>query len=393
MSHRPKLKPVTEIHLLQQRDRKPSTGLSSNHFFAADFHNASHHKKGRSMNIMNLSLISGLAWTNLIAYAESSSGRVSSNASVSTERSHQLIVDQASDSTTGDCQKPGLCNLRAAIMESQNLGGDVTLFLSVDPVMDQGEIMISSLPNQSPLHLRIIGQNGVRNILGSGTSRLFQIQAFSELDLEHLLINKFVASDGGAILNHGVMSTRAVEFRDNQSLCFGSGAMTSYASCSGGAIFNTGSLALGNGTVFESNEARATASTASFTFANAHGGAISSTGMVVLDGTVGFGYNSVTSTAASGIHPMPSGGADAAASGGAIANFRGSLLVTRDGRNKCSFVQNDATANASSPYGVATPSSVGGAISSSGGRAEELDSVCVFEGNFALTGPDAHIVP
>ncbi len=350
-----------------------------------------------TMNSLSIGMVSGALLMNLCAFAqtrlpESAVFTLTSAERNTSLRDRQLVVDQSADSSSGNCGRAGgQCNLRSAVAEAQRLGGESTIVLAVESVIDQGQILVAPSDGQSRLTIR--GQDGMQTITGNGGERLFQLDAGAKLDLENVVISNFSSQFGGAIQNSGDLTIRGAIFRSNKSLCFGSGAMTAFATCGGGAIANGGRLILGDGTLFEDNEAIAIASTASFTTANASGGAIDSTGNLMLDGMVVFRHNTAKSSANSGFHPMPSGGAWANAKGGAVSSYGGSLVVSRAGEGKCAFLQNQATADASTPYGEATPLSIGGAISTNGSRVENLPSACSFDANFSGADPDVSIVP
>ena len=231
-----------------------------------------------------------------------------------------------------------------------------------------------------------------RNIAGTATSRLFTIASGATLALEDVSVSGFQAQDGGAIVNQGTLAVVRSVFRNNKSLCSGSGAMTAFATCGSGAIANSGTLTLGDDTLFDTNVSKASATTASYTTASTSGGAIGSSGTLTIDGSVTFQHNSAIAEALSGIHPSAIGGAWATASGGAIASLGGTLTVTAAARGRCAFLSNDATANAASVYGTATPSSTGGGVAASG-TVTGIPDGCVFTGNTALTAPDASVNP
>ena len=352
------------------------------------------------MRYLNLGLLSGLTLMSVLAHAESNPNDDNgsqfklSHISQHSLRARQIVVDQTADSLSGNCQKgvTGQCNLRAAVKEAQTIGGNLTIALANDAIIDQGQILIAPLPPKK-LELTIKGQNGMQSISNAGYSRLFQVDQLAKVNLENLIISKFQAYDGGAVLNYGTMKLKGTVFRENKANCFGTGAMTAFATCGGGAFSNAGKITLGDGTLFEDNEAKAVASTASFTTSSSFGGAIASSGTIILDGIVAFNRNAAIAEATSGFHPMPNGGASSTASGGAISNFGGTLKVTNAGKGKCLFHQNVASAIASTPYGTATSASLGGAIASIGGTVQGLPAGCAYQGNTALTDPDTHIVP
>lgn len=307
-----------------------------------------------------------------------------------------IVVDQGLDSLDGVCgrdvARQGLCNLRAAVAEALKQDGSVIDVL-VDSEITQGHIVISA--SAKALHpLRIQGRGeGQRRIVGNGLSRLFDITETSSVQLSGLYITQFRSFEAGAIVNRGSLDIENSSFFANRVACFGSGAMTAYATCGAGAISNGGLITLNNGSLFEKNEVVATASTASFTNASGSGGAISSGGTILLDGEVVFESNSVTSEAFSGIHPMPAGGADAKAWGGAIYSFNGTIEVMDTGFGKCRFSNNVAQADASTPFGTASLTSQGGAVYASGGTIQLLTQACVFEGNQAAEDVDFAFVP
>lgn len=353
------------------------------------------------MRCLNFALLSSLAAVSFIARAEDrspSTGMPSLGISIdpaASLRTRPFLVDQTADSLSGNCQDgvTGQCNLRAAVNAAELAGGTVNIILAVDSIIDQGQIVIAASAPGKDFDLTIKGQGEMQNITSAGYTRLFQVDKEAKLNLENLVISKFAAIDGGAILNYGTMTIKGTVFRENKSTCVSTGAMTAYTTCSGGAFLNAGKITLGDGTLFEDNESSAMASTASFTTSSTSGGAITSSGTIILDGVVAFHHNAAIAAARSGYHPMPAGGASASASGGAIANFGGSVEVTDAGKGKCLFLQNEATADASTPFGAATLLSVGGAIASTGGTLQGLPSDCTFQGNSAITGADTNFVP
>ncbi len=297
-----------------------------------------------------------------------------------------LIVDQTADSTTGNCDVAGQCNLRAAVTKAASLSLPTTLRLDVDVVIDQGQIEIPA-----GQRLTIQGQ-GVKAITGTSLSRLFLIDAEAQVSLKDLVISRFLQTDGGAIVNSGALDTTGVTFQDNHADCSGVGAMTAYSSCTGGAIQNFGTLVLSDGTLFQNNQVTSEASTASFTTSTANGGAVYSTGTVRIDGLVVFSNNLASSGANSGIHPLPDGGATADAAGGALVNAGGELIVTAASQDKCLFQQNQAESQATTVQGTAAAASRGGAVASNGGHVEGLES-CMYAGNQAATDADRSVAP
>ncbi len=151
---------------------------------------------------------------------------------------------------------------------------------------------------------------GAHAITGAadGIARLFEVATGVNLTLDNLSISGFRAEDtGAAIQNDGALDLEGVTIAGNATNCSGTGAMTAFATCTGGAIANTGTLTLGGGTSFTNNSVTADASTAAYTTAWAGGGAISSSGTIAIVGPVTFAGNAANAAATSGYHPEPIG--------------------------------------------------------------------------------------
>jgi hypothetical protein len=218
------------------------------------------------------------------------------------------------------------------------------------------------------------------------------VNASANLTLKNLSIANFAAQDSGAaILNSGTLDLEGVTVSNNSTSCFDVGAMTAFATCSGGAVDNSGTMTLGGGTTFTNNSVSARAETASFTNAWSAGGAIINSGTLSIVGPVLFSGNSAVALAISGIHPAPIGGAIATASGGAIYNT-GTLTFAdvpqgRDFTPIYIFLENAASATGSTIFGSTTLESRGGAIENLGTL--QLSPVdAVFSGNSAQIGPN-----
>jgi hypothetical protein len=297
----------------------------------------------------------------------------------------RIVVDRTDDSQDGVCSAAGQCNLRAAVALAQASVQPVTIVLTVDSLVELGQIAIAP---ESALALRIEAESA-RRIEGVDAYRLFTVGANVNLSLDNVAIANFADWDGGALSNAGNVHVTRTVFEGNTARCSGVGAMTAFATCTGGAIVNTGSLTLGEGTRFVDNGVRSEAWTASFTNASAIGGAIANNGSIVVEGSVEFASNVSSAMAQSGIHPGP-GGAWSSSIGGAIYNG-GSLIFRGDAIGHCSFTGNaaSATASAVSPY-VGTSSSTGGAIASAGTLVLP-EGACVFADNEAQTDRDVHL--
>jgi hypothetical protein len=306
-----------------------------------------------------------------------------------------IIVDRADDTSDGTCvanrHSRGQCNLRAAAQAALVATGPVEIELAVDATIERGQIALAVADGAPAARIAVVAHHP-RKITGNQTSRLFDIGANVDVELRNLVISSFFAFDGGAvnIAANGRLEASGVTFAHNAAGCSGVGAMTAYATCSGGAIQNGGTLVLNGGTRFEDNSLRAEAYTASFTTAWGAGGAIASGGSIVIDGPVHFTGNSSTALSVSGVHPLPVSGAWATAFGGAIFSSGGSLRVEGRAIGRCHFEGNVATAQATSiDHQTESASSIGGAIYAQG----ELDlptGACTFQDNAALTDADLH---
>ncbi len=303
----------------------------------------------------------------------------------------RFVVDLSNDSSTGVCRanrsSSGRCNLRAAVRAAAATHGAVEIDLAVDSVVSGGEMAIDA-----PAQLTIVA-SGPRQIVGSQSSRLFTVGSAVTLVLHDVTVKNFATMDyGGALVNHGDLELLTTTFSDNQARCSGGGVQSASAYCGGGAISNDGLLTIRSGSVFENNTVDAQASTATFTYSSASGGAIVSNGSVIVDGPVFFMNNQVRATSTSGWHPIPAGGANASAGGGAIYNGGGRLEFVPSGIRGCVFASNAATAEASSPVAPGSATSVGGAIVSQGTLILQ-PGACTFVGNQAQTDPDVHVQP
>lgn len=293
-----------------------------------------------------------------------------------------IVVERADDSTDGVCERDsdlGLnCNLRAAIAEALKQDNSV-IDIRVDSTIELGSIPIA--PEQlTQLSIRGLDGSPQRKISGNGQSRLFDIAENSRVNLTGLEISKFKAINGAAIWNDGELTLTNVTFLGNQSSCSAIGAMTASATCFGGAILNSKTLVLKDGTRFEKNSVSASAGAASYTTAYASGGAIASSGKIIFDGDVVFEGNSATAEANSGVHPAPIGGATATAFGGAISG--GSVEILENGLGKCVFARNVAQAEGSSPNDKVSLTSRGGATFASS-ESLALLNTCLFDANEA----------
>jgi hypothetical protein len=304
-----------------------------------------------------------------------------------TETDHGIVVDSASDGRDGVCAegaRTGRCNLRAAMALAA--GRTATIEIEVDSHLGSDVI---SVPAGSAIH--VLGTGAQRALTGPDWGRLFLVESGAALTLENVALSKFSAQDGGAIHNRGELRLHGVLVTGNSSICQSVGAMTSYATCWGGAVSNYGTLFLGGDTRFEGNLTRAVSSTASYTHASATGGAITNAGELIIDGPVSFVANTVDAEARSGIHPSGLAGATASSLGGAIFSS-GTLTVRGAGVGHCEFSDNGAISTASTPFPgtTATANSSGGAIAASG-TVDIPEGACRFSGNEAEVGPDLHV--
>jgi len=298
-----------------------------------------------------------------------------------------FVVDLGADSDDGVCSanggSSGQCNLRAAFLAAGTATPPVTIELAVDSVVSLGTIAAAS-PNAVTVQSASGGP--ARSISGTATSRLFQVASGSSLALSTLTITNFSAPNlGAAILNDGTLDLQGVTIAKNAVSCFDVGAMTAFATCSGGALASSGTVTIGGGTSFTGNSVTADAATAAFTNAWAGGGAIESSGTLTITGPVTFSGNSAVATATSGPHPEPIGGATASSNGGAIENS-GTLTIT-GAAGSCQFLSNAATSTGSTIYGSTSLSSAGGAIENTG-TLQIAPGTCVFSGNTAQSGAD-----
>ncbi len=299
-----------------------------------------------------------------------------------------FIVDLGADSTTGVCvangDSAGRCNLRAAILAAKTWTGAVAIDLAVDSTVTGGQIEVAAGPGSVVIESTPGG--AAHAVTGAGTSRLLAVDSGVTLILDQLSITNFTAQDsGGAIVNDGSIDLEGVTLSGNATTCSGTGAMTAFATCSGGAIASSGKLALGGGTTITNNNVTADAWTASYTTAWAGGGAVLSSGTLAITGPVTFSGNAANAGANSGYHEEPIGGADASAAGGAIYNT-GTLSVTAPA-GSCQFTGNSANATGETVYGTAALTSQGGAIENTGTLLIP-PGACVFSGNTAQTGAD-----
>jgi hypothetical protein len=299
-----------------------------------------------------------------------------------------FVVDLGVDSTTGTCvangDSGGQCNLRAALLAAKTSTGAVTIDLSVDSSVNAGQIEVAAGPNSIVIESAPGG--AAHAITGAATSRLLVVDSGAIVTIEQLSITSFTAEDsGGAIVNNGSLDLEGVTLSGNTTTCTGTGAMTAFANCSGGAIASSGTLTFGGGTTVSNNNVTADAWTASYTTAWAGGGAVLSSGTIAITGPVTFSGNAANAGASSGYHPDPIGGADASAAGGAIYNT-GTLSVTAPA-GSCQFTGNTASATGETVYGTATLTSQGGAIENTGTLLIP-PGACVFSGNAAQTGAD-----
>jgi predicted outer membrane repeat protein len=282
----------------------------------------------------------------------------------------------------------------------------VTIALGVDPIMGEGEIALAPPAGQAASEIAVVPLRcGARQtIKGSGpahSARLFRVAPGVTLHLEDVTIREFSVYDpsgGGAIQNDGTLRLSRCAFVNNSASYSGTGAMTAFAECRGGAIASSGAIILGSGTRFEGNRVSAHAQTASFTTTSAFGGAIASTGKLTIEADVAFADNAAVATASSGYHPMP-GGASSVAAGGAIHNAGGTITVAAATPGSCAFAHNAATADASAPsdvtYGPRKTSrtSRGGALYSDNPIVQSTPGACRFDGDTAEEGPSIYVSP
>ncbi len=319
--------------------------------------------------------------------------------------STRFVVDQPIDSTHGSCKanadSSGQCNLRAAIAEAQKAKGTVIIQVAVDSAIDKGEMAITGSDDTARYQLAIEGKDGAKTVSSKGYGRLFRVSTNTTLMLTNITVQDFSVYDqtgGAAILNYGNVEVRKTSFINNKSSYSGGGAMTAFATCSGGAVSNYGRLTLREGTRFDNNSVSAESYTASFTHANAYGGAIASFGSIIIAGHVTFTNNTASATSMAGYHPMP-GGASADSAGGAIYNSNGTIVFEEPSSRKCSFTRNSARASATAPddesHGprTVTMNSRGGAIFSQGGSALFAAEACAFQDNTAQQDPELYLAP
>jgi hypothetical protein len=303
----------------------------------------------------------------------------------------RIVVDLAADSTTGVCRiqgtSRGQCNLRAALLTASQASGSIVIELAVNPIVSEGQIAVTG----KEITIQPRSGRASRSITGSSNSRLFSVSENTYLKLNNLVISNFKVFDfGGAIASSGKLELNNTTFKDNSATCFGTGAMTAFATCGGGAISSTGALFVRPGTRFENNSVNATASTASFTNASAGGGAIASSGRLEMRPPFAFVGNVSSATAQSGVHGNVPNSASASSGGGAISNS-GTLNIKAAPAGSCVFTNNAAPAVANSASGSDFASSEGGAIWTS--TAITGAEACVFTGNSATVDPDVHFEP
>jgi hypothetical protein len=307
-----------------------------------------------------------------------------------------IVVDQTWDSLDGACatdgSRTGSCNLRAAVAAAAQVDGPVSVAVTTYQSLSLGQITVPAGAD-----IGVVGTTADRTSVygqGQGGGRLFQVQEGAALSLAELWVSNFAANDGGAINNQGELTLDGVTVSDSTASCSGTGAMTAFATCWGGAIVNSGRLVLRGGSQFHRNVSLASASTASYTTATSGGGALVNSGELVLDGPVAFANNTADASATSGPHGNMPSGAWASASGGAIWHTGGSLTVTGAAVGRCSFSGNAAIASASAVSEPGTAASVGGAIAAQPGATLDIPSgACTFSENSAQTGPDVYVAP
>jgi hypothetical protein len=310
---------------------------------------------------------------------------------VASSKGDRFVVDLGTDSTTGLCaanaRSHGRCNLRAALAAAQGATGPVTIKLTSDSTVTEGQMsVVPPSSGASSILIETGPDHGAHAITGTANGRLLEVASTATLELRNLSIANFTAEDSGAaILNDGTVDLEGVTLSSNTVRCVGVGALTAFATCSGGAVANTGTMTIGGGTAFSNNTVTADASTASYTTAWAGGGAILSSGTLSIVGPVSFIGNSAVAEATSGYHEAPIGGATATASGGAIDNS-GTVSIA-GAAGSCQFQQNSASASGSTIYGTTTTSSAGGAIENTG-TLQIAPGVCVFSDDSAQTNPD-----
>jgi hypothetical protein len=308
-------------------------------------------------------------------------------------------VDLTANSAGGTCQvntdSGGRCNLRAALAAAPRAQSPVTIELAIDSTIDFEEIVLEAPTTDSGYEVTIRSADAAnpQNIIGFGSSRLFQVPAGVTLDMHDVYITGFAATgEGGAIVNHGTVHLHKVTLFDNRATCDGTGALQSEASCAGGAVANYGDLLVGSGTRFESNKVLATAMIAASPTSTAAGGAIVSYGNLVIDGAAVFALNYVTANAWPGEHPV-TGVVTTNALGGAVYNAGGTMLVTGSNQS-CNFFANQAWALATDLGGAAAvTNSRGGAIASVGGMLQVATGACEFKANGADQDSDIYYAP
>jgi len=307
----------------------------------------------------------------------------------------RFVVDQSADSTTGSCvadggNSAGHCNLRAALTAAKAAGGG-WIELGADSTVDQGAIALDAPTGSTDYRVAIESKRGGSNrtISGNGMARLFSVGSNVTLSLGKVTVQNFRAFDFGSVISSaGDVELRAVAIQHNTTSCFGTGAMTAFATCGAGAISSSGRLTV-VASLFDTNSANASASAASFTNASTFAGAISSSGSVLLHPPFTFTGNSAVASATSGVHPFP-GGASASSGGGAI--FSTGTLVINFSKGGCTFASNTASATAINPDGTTgSASSRGGAIATQGGTFRLAPGACHFGSNTAATDPDLSI--
>jgi len=172
------------------------------------------------------------------------------------------------DSNTGDgicLTASGYCSLRAAVQQANALAGPDHIFLDSTTYTftqnNQNEDAAASGDLDITDNLSITGQTASTTIIDANyLDRVLHVVNTSQLTLNDLTLKRgaIMSGDGGAILNHGVLTLNQVVIRDNtvsgsgggifhagSSLSINHSTLTSNAAYLGGAMFaETGSVAV-----------------------------------------------------------------------------------------------------------------------------------------------------
>jgi len=166
------------------------------------------------------------------------------------------LADEPDAALDGNCVSTpsGVCTLRAALQEANNLAGDDTITFGVNGTLTLARSGADNTALDGDLDVLANGQvtitgngPGTTIIDGGGVDRVFDVQAGASLVLNALTVQggAVTGTNGGGLLNAGTLTLSQVEVKDNHANGFGFG----------GGLASGGALTVDNGSAVTGNTA------------------------------------------------------------------------------------------------------------------------------------------